>query len=186
MLFFPKSLESPAFLKNVSPPPRTGLIMPVMTKAKPLPNDPIARLWQIARAWLLEAIHAFGAPEAVARTLSRFARHALARRLRALETFAMKLLLVEAARLPPPRTACARARTTPARVAKAPAPDPARPETWRVRFELRIPPAADNAPRAPKTPAAPRQRPAHATPDPTRERAKSEKLARRLEALRRV
>src|SRR5262247_2822923 len=100
MLFFPKSLESPAFLKNLSPPPRTGLIMPVMTSTeRSLPNDPIARLWQIARAWLLDAIHAFGAPEAVARTFSRFARHALARRLRALETFAMKLLLVEAARL---------------------------------------------------------------------------------------
>jgi hypothetical protein len=169
--------------------------MPVMTNTEPsVPNDPIARLWQIARAWLIAAMHAFGDPVAVAATFSPFARQALARRLRALETFALKLLLVEAARLAPPGRQRAAASTVAARRADiaggkpAPQPDPARPETWRVRFELRIP---GDTPVAPHTSAAPesQQRSAPRAPavrDPARERAKAEKLARRLEALRRV
>jgi hypothetical protein len=169
--------------------------MPVMTNTNPAPDDPIAKLWQIARALVSAAIHAFGAPDEVARTLSRFARHALARRLRALETLAMKLLLVEAARVPPVPPASSRhanAKTIAARrtdiagckpVAR-PA-DPARPETWRVRFELRIPRAHERAAQ-PRRPSARMAALRACAPDMARERAKAEKLARRLEALRRV
>ncbi len=90
-----------------------------MPKSNIVPIDPIANLWLIARAWLADAVRAFGAPEAVARVFSRFARAGLARRLRALETLAMKLLLVEVSRLEPPRVAaCARARTSPVQVRK--------------------------------------------------------------------
>jgi hypothetical protein len=168
--------------------------MPVMTHTDPAPNDPIAKLWMIARALVCDAIHAFGAPAEVARTLSRFARHALARRLRALETLAMKLLLVEAARLapvPPASSRHANAKTIAARRTDAgwkpavPPADPARPETWRVRFELRIPRAHERAAQ-PKQPSARMAALGGAAPDTARERAKAEKLARRLEALRRV
>ena len=169
--------------------------MPAMTNSDHVPNDPIAKLWRIARALMSEAMRAFGAPAEVARTLSRFARHALARRLRALETLAMKLLLVEAARLavPPASSRHANAQTMAAKrtdiagCKPALRPDPARPETWRVRFELRIPSErADDCPAKPKQPSARMAALRARAPDMARERAKAEKLARRLEALRRV
>lgn len=166
-----------------------------MTNTNPAPNDPIAKLWQFARALVSDAMHAFGAPAEVARTLSRFARHALARRLRALETLAMKLLLVEAARLapvPPASSRHANAKTVAAKRTDAagrkpavPPVDPARPETWRVRFELRMPRAHERAAR-PRQPSARMAALRACAPDTARERAKAEKLARRLEALRRV
>ena len=154
-----------------------------MTQANHVPNDPIAQLWRIARAWIADAVHAFGAPAEVARTLSRFARAGLARRLRALETLVLKLLLVEAARLPPPRATYARTRAAAVHVARArPAPDPERPETWRVRFQLPTGAHDDHAAR----PAPPARAIAPRAASSAHARAKAEKLARRLEALIRV
>lgn len=115
----------------------------------------------------------------------------------------MKLLLIEAAKLP---AAKHRAHTTPSGKGRAAhIADPERPETWRVSFQLQIPPE-------PKDASAPRVRylgpsgfirarvvsakmleklerlvAAHfETSAEDRVRAKAAKLARRFEALRRV
>jgi hypothetical protein len=125
--------------------------MAAMTTAATAPSDPIALLWKIARMWLADAIEAFGDPAEIARLLARKARRAARRRLMALESLVMKLLLIEAAKLtgvtrthPHPRGE----RQQPAEHAcvslrrPAHAIDPADPATWRVRFEWRIPPEA--------------------------------------------
>lgn len=188
--------------------------MPAMSHSEPsAPSDPLTNLWKIARKWLAEAIAAFGPPEAIAQMLTRRARRAVELRLRALETLTMKLLLIEAAavesegapRTPPPLPRGETEDSPP-----APSADPARPETWRVRFMLRIPPEPatqpdpDSGPRI-RSLAEPflvreifaerakqamlaRMAGMRAARGATleRERERAEKLARRLEALRRT
>src|SRR5688572_10425005 len=146
-----------------------------MTKLLLLP-DPIADLWRSARAGLAHMLREFGRPAAIAAAV---VGEAFKRRLNQLEALVARLLLIEAARLPgatPTRAACARASRSSRRA--LPAEDPARSETWRVRFNARTggPPSHRAAPPAPVAPATPAER-AH---------AKSRALARRLEALRRV
>jgi hypothetical protein len=70
--------------------------------------DPIAGLWQDARAWFADLAVRFGAPARIA-ALARDACAALGRELRALESLVLKLLLIEAARQGPNQGA-ARAR----------------------------------------------------------------------------
>src|SRR5262245_26156260 len=96
--------------------------------------DPIADLWQSARAWFAQLTASFGAPA----KLAREACAAFRRDLAALRSVVLKLLLVEAALMPraaaaPPRAAMQ--TTAPA----ARVDDVARPETWTVRFSLRLP-----------------------------------------------
>jgi hypothetical protein len=99
---------------------------------------PIADLWKSARALLADALSAFGGPQQIQRTLDRIARGAIRRQLKALEVLVMKLLLIEAAKLP---TVAQRAHAAPnGQGRSAHAADPARPETWRVCFQLHIPP----------------------------------------------
>mgnify|MGYP001478427787 CR=1 FL=1 len=172
----------------------------------PTASDPIAALWQAARALLAETLRAFGAPAAVAHAVSA----AFKRRLALLESLVMKLLLIEAASFHPvpgrgetaspgPMNTGARERSTDsaarclhATVSMGPGlgaarqsgnrwtEDPADSRTWRVRFRPRLPRhAAANIGR----PAPPRRppRPAH-----IRALAHARRLARRFEALRRV
>ena len=61
---------------------------------------PIADLWKIARAVLADALDAFGGPQKIQLTFDRIARRAIRRQLKALEILVMKLLLIEAAKLP--------------------------------------------------------------------------------------
>ena len=70
-----------------------GRIMRAMTTLLLLP-DPIAILWQGARAWLADTLRMFGGPA----TIARHACLAFKRRLALLESLVMKLLLIEAAR----------------------------------------------------------------------------------------
>jgi hypothetical protein len=189
------------------------------TALLPAHPDPIAALWREARSWLADALCAFGEPVEIACSLAREARAALKRRLLRIETLLMKLLLIEASRVRAKASLASRRRPLRAQARAgaggaapvAAAEDPARPETWRVRFRLGIPPD-------PKPPARPRDtggprirdlgRPLlvrdiwreqsrrqlcarlHPEPDAeaaqARAAAKSRKLARRLEALRRV
>jgi hypothetical protein len=72
--------------------------------------DPIARLWQGARAWFAELRSAYGATAQIA-ALASAACAALTRELRALESLVLKLLLIEALRFHPFR------RAAPSRVA---------------------------------------------------------------------
>lgn len=165
---------------------------------------PISDLWRIARAFLADALNAFGGPQTIRQTLDLIARRAIKRQLQALETFAMKLLLIEAANLP---AQTQRARTAPSGKGGATraADDPARPETWRVSFQLQIPPEPKGAPgprvrylgpsgfiRAKVVGAQMLEKlerlvAAHFnTSVEDRIRAKARKLARRFEALRRV
>jgi hypothetical protein len=144
-----------------------------MTTAS-IASDPIAALWQAAHDWLADTWRAFGPPERIAR-LARAACAALARELRALELLVLKLLLIEAARLP----ACGVTHThAPARAASCPVlrrqcVSPRIPNT--PRFSLRLPQARTQSRRR-----AQRQRPRPARAlDPL-------DLARRCEALRRV
>lgn len=184
-----------------------------MTSADP-PNDPLALLWKIARAWLADAIHAFGPPAEVAAILAGHARRAVKRRIKALETLVMKLLLIEASRLTFKPARRERRAAAPASPPSAPPPlDLARPETWRVHFVLRIP-APQRPPRTPRPSSGPRirdlgrpllvrdiwrdqvrdahmhqlalARAARFIADEPRERARSHALARRFEALKRV
>jgi hypothetical protein len=187
-------------------------------------GDPIALLWKIARVWLADAIAAFGAPAEIATLLARGAQNALRRRLKALEALAMKLLLAEAARIrrvthtqstPSAMScatigsACVSPRASGNRRCEV---DPADPETWRVRFALRIPPEtapqsreasgprirdigprrlvtqvlADMAARARIARMAALRTARALKPQSERARAKALKLARRFEALRRM
>ncbi len=169
----------------------------------------ITDLWKTARAWLDEALNSFGGAHTIRQTLDRALRGAIKRRVQALEILAMKLLLVEAAKLAPRPAASGRAAAACCGESRTgPAVDPARPETWRVSFRLQIPPeppppdlgprirslgpsrfiravVVDAATMANKLAriaawrAAPRGAEAN-------ERAKAERLARRFEALRRV
>jgi hypothetical protein len=104
---------------------------------------PIADLWKSARALLADALGAFGGPQQIQRTLDRIARGAIRRQLKALEVLVMKLLLIEAAKLP---AVTKRAHAAPnGQGRSAHAADPARPETWRVCFQLHIPPEPKDA-----------------------------------------
>ena len=65
----------------------------------------ISHLWRQARAWLAEMLADFISPARVARAIGRTARIAFRKRLQRLELLVLKLLLIEAARLPAaPRT----------------------------------------------------------------------------------
>lgn len=166
---------------------------------------PIADLWRTARAWFTEALDVFGGPHTIRLTFAASARRTIARQLQALETLAMKLLLIEAAALPPLAARTQRAaRTKQGRAIRA--TDPARPETWRVSFRLQIPPEPTDktAPRFRSLGPSRFIRAVVLDPkalakklallsnlrakrdDETRAHASAEKLARRCEALRRV
>jgi hypothetical protein len=170
---------------------------------------PITDLWKTARAWFDGALNAFGGPQTILRALDRALRGAIKRRLKALEILAMKLLLVEAAKLTPRPVAPARAAAACSGEKRtAPAIDPARPETWRVSFQLQIlpePPPPDIGPRirnlgssrfiravvvdaATMANKLARLAALRAAPrgGEAGGRAKAERLARRFEALRRV
>ncbi len=102
---------------------------------------PVADLWKIARAWLTETLNAFGGPQTIQRTFDRIAQRAIKRQLQALEALVMKLLLIEAAKLRP--LAITSQRASAARRGQgrpAPSADLNPPETWRVCFQLHIPP----------------------------------------------
>jgi hypothetical protein len=181
-----------------------------MTTAS-LSSDPIADLWREARTWLADALRDFRGAAEIARTLAHDARAAIRRRLALIESLVMKLLLIEAAKHPFPDARAARGPgpmtnhagklSTPATAPHRPMvmdpglgavrqsgngwkEDPARPETWRVRFHLRIP-------KRRRTPAkASMERLARLRAKPNAEtgraRAKAIRLARRFEALRRM
>jgi hypothetical protein len=166
---------------------------------------PIADLWKIARAFLADALNAFGGPQTIQRTLDRIAHRAIKRQLKALEMVALKLLLIEAVNRTPLAATPRRAKPI-GQGRVAPAADPARPETWRVCFQLHIPPE-------PEEHSGPRIRSLGPSPfvratvvdaktmakklafmaaarvkrsDEARARSRAERLARRFEALRRV
>jgi hypothetical protein len=150
-------------------------------------TDPIAALWREARAWLAQALDDFCGPVGVARTLASAAHAAIKRRLALLEALVMKLLLIEATRLPQPprpiRRASAEAGMGSAGARVGASEDPATPETWRVRLRPRF----RGAPRAPRALRAGGLRPdTGAEWTYARARIKALKLARRFEALRRV
>jgi hypothetical protein len=149
-----------------------------MTNTSPVPT--IADLWRRLRAWLAIALRR--GPAAVARLVTRKAQDAVARRLRLIESLLLKLLLIEAAttRRPiPERCAAASPGLSPARHSSSGhAEIPTDPKTWRVRFRPRLR-GLTPAQQLPRRSAPPRTRtPAIA--------ARAHKLARRLEALRRV
>lgn len=161
---------------------------------------PIATLWQNARAWFADALDVFGGPENIRRIVDRLARRTIARQLKALEALVMKLLLIEAANLAPRPAAPQRTRAaSPQQGRTTSAIDPTQPETWRVCYQIQIPP--EPTPRfAPRIRSLGRSRFIRATvlsakallatkcanTIETREHASAEKLARRFEALRRV
>jgi hypothetical protein len=175
--------------------------------------------------WLADAMHAFGPPAEIAIILAGHARAAVKRRIKALETLVMKLLLIEAGRLAPavtptraqPSGSCrspSRACVSPPAPASPPPPlDLANPAAWRVRFILRIPapqrppwtPPANSGPRirdlgrpllvrdiwreqerCQRMARLARARVARYLVDEARNRAKSQALARRFEALKRA
>jgi hypothetical protein len=152
-----------------------------MTTACPIP-DPIAELWRAARAWCAEAMAVLGGPAAVARAIARDAFLAAKSRLRRLESFVAKLLLIEAEHCAPPLPAPKRARRTPPAYMQAPE-DPADPATWRVRFRPRLPREHRAQGRISPFPLSP---PRGSTSCPQRVHADARALARRFEALRRV
>lgn len=166
---------------------------------------PITELWRIARAFLTDALNAFGGPQTIRQTLDRITHRAIKRQLKALEMLALKLLLIEAVNRTP--LAITPRRTKPIEQGRtAPATDPARPETWRVCFQLHIPPKPEDnsGPRIrslgpslfiraavidAKTMAKKLAFMAAARlkrSDEARARIRAERLARRFEALRRV
>jgi hypothetical protein len=167
-----------------------------MTQAHLAP-DLTAALWQAAHYWLAGVLRAFGQPARIAR-LAQSACGALKRELKALESLVLKLLLIEASSLdvPPassrqgpldnrqhraglrdagwkPAVRCE--DSTRSNTANRRVEDLANPETWSVRFSLRLPQI-----RARRRRHAPARR-----PRPTRPASPLE-LARRCEALRRV
>jgi hypothetical protein len=167
---------------------------------------PIAELWRTARAWFAEALDIFGGAYTIRLTFSASARRTIARQLKALETLAMKLLVIEAATLSLPARAQSPRAARSAQRRAIRATDPARPETWRVTFRLQIPPEPTDktAPRFRSLGPSRFIRAVVLDPkalakklallsnlrakrdDETRARTKAEKLARRCEALRRV
>jgi hypothetical protein len=170
-----------------------------MTNAA-LSSDPIAELWREARAWLAAALRDFRGAAEIARTLAHEARAAIRRRLLMIESLVMKLLLIEAARLAPVPPASIRQRRAEAACgagiqSKAagwkPAvrrEDPARPETWRVRFHLRNASGLQRKrARDPMRPGRLARLRVKSDADPAaRDQAKAIRLARRFESLRRV
>ena len=162
-----------------------------MTQAHLAP-DLTAALWQAAHDWLAGVLRAFGQPARIAR-LAQSACAALKRELKALESLVLKLLLIEASSLHAPPASSrqgpldilqrseAQLRhagwkpAVPSETARGRTEDPANPETWSVRFNLRLPQI-----RARRRRHAPTRR-----PRPTRP-ASALELARRCEALRRV
>lgn len=170
-----------------------------MTSAS-LPSDPIAELWQTARAWCARALAELGDPAAIAAAVAREAYAACRRRLALLEQFVLKLLLIEASRLPvtPANAPPASSRqdqlhilqasdTRPESAGWKPAvrcEDPARPETWRVRFQARFAPIKRALATQRRAVVMPRFRANSNGVDRAQARART--LARRFEALRRI
>jgi hypothetical protein len=118
-----------------------------MSLVQTAPDDPTFHLWRIARAWLTDAVHAFGPPPEIARELARHVRRALTRRVKALEILLMKLLLVQAATLrvgAVTHTHAAHAASSFEQGSRACASpytnDDDQSEAWRARFILRVPP----------------------------------------------
>ena len=143
-----------------------------------LASDPIDDLWRQARAQFADALRALRGPAGVAVILARAAYDAVKARLRLLESLVLKLLLIEAARLPildEPSAPLTQAHAY-RRQASHRREDPADPETWRVRFRPRIP-------RNPQRPCGPAIACLRA---PARSSVDAIALARRFEALRRV
>ena len=179
-----------------------------MTHSSAVSAPTIADLWRTLRAWLADALRR--GPAAVARLVTRQAQNAVARRLRMIESLLLKLLLVEAAQLHPfpgrgeaaspgpinadagEQAAANAARRLHATVSMGPGlgaarqsgngwvEDPANSKTWRVRFRPRL---RGLLPKPPRPRAAPHARTVAAPPNPV---LRARKLARRLEALRRV
>lgn len=131
-------------------------------------------LWDRLRGSFARAFPAAALFVARIALLSSDTRRAILVRLRMIECYVRKLLLVEAAALPPSPAPRARATTPPRRPRNHPATDLAKPETWPASFRLALP----------------RER----TTSPNRRGAKPTvnlydsafRLALRLEALRRV
>lgn len=169
---------------------------------------PIVDLWTYARALLADCLDAFGGPQTIQRTFDCNARRAIKRQLKALETLVMKLLLIEAANLAPLAVAARHALPTPSGQGRAAsAADSERPETWRVCYQIHIPPAPQQADTALRLRSlapsrfiravvvdgkAQAQMLAHMaalrakSTSEARTHASAERLARRFEALRRV
>ena len=172
-------------------------------------HDPIAELWCEARTWLADPLCDLRGPAAVAHVIAGKIRAAIKRQIARLELLLTKLLLIEAVRSngvththAPPRAksrddirACVSLREPPLRTPE----DPANPETWRVRFALRLPRVRhDRGPRirslGPALLATDiwRENARRALVDrlrvsiPANAQLKSRALARRFEAIRRV
>lgn len=163
-----------------------------------------APLWTRVRAAFARAVAAIGAPTAIAALglLSHALRRTIANRIALLEHIVRKLLLAEAARLQvhhpssfPTRESAIRNPGASGRVlaaARSPKLDLTRAETWPARFAL----APPRDPRAVPEANAPRIRSLWDTSPNTRAQPSAQRaprtentafrLARRLEALRRV
>lgn len=161
-------------------------------------------LWRRVRAVFARAQNAIGAPAAIAalRDLGESARRDIVARLAPLEAMVRKLLLVEATRFAADarirvdvgaqRGAAPARQTSPHR--RAQALDLAQPDTWPAQFSLAIPsdPRSVADHRAPRIRALwedtrPRSASEHGFPDTRIRHPQSAfRLARRLEALRRV
>lgn len=72
----------------------------LLMKTASVPSDPLSHLWREARAWLADLLADFVSPAHVARAVAAHARAAFRSRLQMLESLVMKLLLIEAARVP--------------------------------------------------------------------------------------
>jgi hypothetical protein len=160
-------------------------------------SDPIAQLWQGARAWFSATLAAFGDPARFA-ALSRETACALKRDLKALESVVLKLLLIEAARffLRPPIPGLARKAGTHApdeqRAAQAERAQRSAGLQTRIsddgaeeRASQDPRPCAPFSLRLPPEPSARRSR-AHSTTPRAPHEPKPDDLARRCEALRAV
>lgn len=164
------------------------------------PSPDLSPLWLRTRAMFARAVSAIGSPAAVAAIarLTRTLRCDIAAWLCPLENIVRKLLLAEAAsgaaayestgqaRAFRPRRAPSDRRET-ARAAM----DSARPETWPARFSMAPPRdprlvANDRAPRIRPLWDQPPARPSPPRPRPPVDAEGAFRLARRLEALRRV
>jgi hypothetical protein len=169
--------------------------MAAMTASSP-PTDPIADLWRQARAWLVDSLREFRGPAEIAKAFARTVQAAIRHRLQVLEALLMKLMLIEAARLCGESCAAGgggrqrsgrtrRERGEPDRASALRCEAPADPQTWRVRFHLRIPPPRRARPNAGVGPGRLWPKPG-AEAATARVETKARALARRFEALRRV
>lgn len=177
-----------------------------MKTASLFPDDLITQLWRHARLWLAEMLRDFTSPAAILRAVTRQARAAFRQRLQMLDSLVTKLLLIEAARLPPHPFPDWRVAPSPgpmntggaekAAATRSAAPvfigpelaaarrpgkteHPDHPQTWRVRFHVRIPKQS-------RATTLTRRTNTRLAPELIRAAAQARRLARRFEALRRV